>query len=379
MTTMVSLRRGHDVRYFTNHGGAGGCAGAMAYYTKAGEPPGQWAGRGAAKLGLTGQVDPQALDRLFMDNIGPDGEVLARRHQAHGDEVAEQREVRAWRGKHPHASAAELSEFRAGLRAKASQRNVPYFDLTISAVKSVSVLHASYRIAAMQARRAGRSARADALDSRADAIEGALMDAARDAITWLERQGSERDADGARIPLSAGVFTRTGYHSSTTGEWRDGDGLAASLFLHHLSRDGDPQLHVHVAFWNRTQRGDRADDKWRTLYGRPLFNGKLGLAPVPDRFVEARMRQLGYVMETREDGNGCEVAGVSREVMARFSSRGVSIGPGWPSWLPNMSGSTASRRPSGRCGCCTSRPGSEPGAPRPSRAAPSTVRCTTRN
>ena len=32
-------------------------------------------------------------------------------------------------------------------------------------------------------------------------------------------------------------------------------------------------------------------------------------------------------METREDGNGCEVAGVSREVMAQFSSRGVSIGP----------------------------------------------------
>ena len=327
MTTMVSLRRGHDVRYFTNHGGAGGCAGAMAYYTKAGEPAGQWAGRGAAKLGLAGQVDPQVLDRLFMDNIGPDGEVLARRHQAHGDEVAEQREVRAWRRKHPYASAAELGEFRAGLRAKASQRSVPYFDLTISAVKSVSVLHASYRIAAMQARRAGRTARADALDARADAIEGALMDAARDAIAWLEQQGSERDADGARIPLSAGVFTRTGYHSSTTGEWRDGDGLAASLFLHHLSRDGDPQLHVHVAFWNRTQRGDGADDKWRTLYGRPLFNGKLGLAPVPDRFVEARMRQLGYVMETREDGNGCEVAGVSREVMAQFSSRGVSIGP----------------------------------------------------
>src|SRR5215472_6322922 len=153
MTTMVSLRRGHDVRYFTNHGGAGGCAGAMAYYTKAGEPPGQWAGRGAVRLGLTGQVDPQVLDRLFMDNFGPDGEVLARRHQAHGDEVAEQREVRAWRRKHPYASAAELGESRAGLRAKASQRNVPYFDLTISAVKSISVLHASYRIAAVQGAR----------------------------------------------------------------------------------------------------------------------------------------------------------------------------------------------------------------------------------
>ena len=32
---------------------------------------------------------------------------------------------------------------------------MPYFDLTVSAVKSVSVLHASYRVAARQARQRG--------------------------------------------------------------------------------------------------------------------------------------------------------------------------------------------------------------------------------
>jgi hypothetical protein len=41
MTTTVSLRRGHDVGYFNAGNAAGGCAGAMAYYTKSGEPPGQ--------------------------------------------------------------------------------------------------------------------------------------------------------------------------------------------------------------------------------------------------------------------------------------------------------------------------------------------------
>ena len=65
-----------------------------------------------------------------------------------GDEVAGQREVRAWCKKHPYASAVELGEFRAGLQARQSPRCVPHFDLTISAVKSVSVLHASYRVAA---------------------------------------------------------------------------------------------------------------------------------------------------------------------------------------------------------------------------------------
>lgn len=50
--------QGHDVGYFTAGHGAGGCAGAMAYYTGSGEPPGQWHGNGAKLLGLSGKVDP---------------------------------------------------------------------------------------------------------------------------------------------------------------------------------------------------------------------------------------------------------------------------------------------------------------------------------
>ena len=42
---------------------------------------------------------------------------------------------------------------------------MPYFDLTISAVKSVSVLHASYRVSARQARERGDHDHAAALDA----------------------------------------------------------------------------------------------------------------------------------------------------------------------------------------------------------------------
>jgi TrwC relaxase len=205
------------VAYLTAGQHAGGCAGAMSYYTAAGEPPGQWAGRGAATLGLRGQVDPAVIGRLYQHNIGLGGELLVKRRQSKAVGEREQAAVTAYLAAHPYASAAELAEVRAVARGT-DPHQVPYFDLTVDVVKSVSVLHASYRIGAMQARRAGRIARADVLDARADAIEGALMDAARDAVAWLEQQGSERDGDGARIPLSAGVFTRTGYHSSTTGE-----------------------------------------------------------------------------------------------------------------------------------------------------------------
>ena len=309
MSTNVTLHAGHDVAYFTSGQGRGGCAGAMSYYTAAGEPPGQWAGKGAAALGLTGQVDPAVIERLYQENIGPGGELLVKRRQSKAADERETAAVTAYLAAHPYASAVELAEVRAAERGK-DPHQVPYFDLTVSAVKSVSVLHASYRVSARQARDRGDEDQAAALDARADELEDALMESAREAVGWLERHAT---------------YTRTGHHSARTGEWRDGGGLVASLFLHHLSRDGDPQLHVHVAIWNRVQRADGADDKWRTLDSRTLHNQRLGVAPVADRILETRLSALGYVMVPRADGNGAEVGGVSQDVMDLFSSRAVAV------------------------------------------------------
>jgi conjugative relaxase-like TrwC/TraI family protein len=309
VSTNVTLHAGHDVAYFTGGQERGGCAGAMSYYTAAGEPPGEWAGKGAAVLGLAGMVDPDVIERLYQENTGPDGELLVRRRPSKAADKQEEQAVAAYLAGHPYASATELAEIRAAARGK-DPHQVPYFDVTVSAVKSVSVLHASYRVAARQARGRGDQDRAATLDAHADAIEAALMDSAREAVAWLEQHAT---------------YTRTGHHSARTGEWRDGGGLAASLFLHHLSRDGDPQLHVHVAIWNRVQRADGADDKWRTLDSRTLHNQRLAVAPVADRTLETKLSALGYVMVPRADGNGAEVGGVSQDVMDLFSSRAVAV------------------------------------------------------
>ena len=310
MTTNVTLHAGHDVAYFTRGQEAGGCAGAMSYYTAAGEPPGQWAGTAARKsLGLTGQVDAGVLDRLFMKGIGPDGEILAAKRPRKDAAEREEAAVAAYRAAHPYASAVEIAEVRAAERGK-DPHTVPYFDLTVSAVKSVSVLHASYRTAARQARDRGDDGEAAALDAKAQEIEDALIESAREAVSWLEAHAT---------------YTRTGHHSATSGEWRDGDGLAAALFLHHISRDGDPQLHVHVAIWNRVQRADGADEKWRTLDSRTLHNQRLAVAATTDRLMETKLTGLGYMMVPRPDGNGAEVGGVGQDVMDLFSSRAVAI------------------------------------------------------
>jgi hypothetical protein len=309
VSTNVTLHNGHDVAYFTSGQNRGGCAGAMSYYTAAGEPPGEWAGKGAAALGLTGQVEPGLISRLYQHNIGPDGELLVTRRRSKAAGEREAAAVAAYRAAHPYASAVELAEVHTAARGN-DPHQVPYFDLTVSAVKSLSVLHASYRASARQARERGADEWGAALDARAEEIEDALMESARDAVSWLEEHAT---------------YTRTGHHSARTGEWRDGNGLVASLFLHHLSRDGDPQLHVHVAIWNRVQRADGADDTWRTLDSRALHNQRLGVAPVTDRGMETRLAGVGYVMVPRADGNGAEVGGVSQDVMDLFSSRAVAV------------------------------------------------------
>jgi hypothetical protein len=309
MSTNVTLHAGHDVAYFTSGQGSGGCAGGMSYYTAAGEPPGEWAGKGAAALGLAGQVDPDDIGRLYQHNIGPGGELLVKRGRSKAAGDREKAAVTAYLDAHPYASATELAEVRAAERGQGSPQ-VPYFDLTVSAVKSVSVLHASFRVSARQARDCGEDDQAAAFDARADDLEDALLESAREAVSWLDQHAA---------------YTRTGHHSARTGEWRDGGGLVASLFLHHLSRDGDPQLHVHVAVWNRIQRGDGVDDTWRTLDSRSLHGQRLGVAPVADRILETRLSALGYVMVPRADGNGAEVGGVSQDVMDLFSSRAAAV------------------------------------------------------
>jgi hypothetical protein len=183
----VTLHAGHDVAYFTRGQGRGGCAGALSYYTAAGEPPGQWAGKGAAALGLNGEVDPDMIGRLYQQNIGPGGELLVRRRQGKAAQDREAAAVVAYLARHPYASATELAEIRTAARGK-DPHQVPYFDLTVSAVKSVSVLHASYRVAARQARQRGNQHQAAALDARAGEIEEALMSSAREAVGWLEQR-----------------------------------------------------------------------------------------------------------------------------------------------------------------------------------------------
>ena len=67
---MLSMRVGHDTDYLTD----AVAKGREGYYTgavAAGEPPGLWHGRGAAALGLVGEVDPEIMKALYTHGLDP--------------------------------------------------------------------------------------------------------------------------------------------------------------------------------------------------------------------------------------------------------------------------------------------------------------------
>jgi hypothetical protein len=294
----TDIRTGHDIAYVTR-GHTAGCAGAMAYYTRAGEPPGTWEGRGCAALGVTGTVEAEVAERLYQQGVGPGGERIIRHAAPKSDEdqaAAEAAAIARYREKHPFASATEINAERTRIRATSPGISRPYYDVTSSASKSVSVLHASLRVAAGQARQAGDHVTAASLDGEAQAIEDALLDAVREGLELLEAMA---------------CYVRTGHHSKDTGEWRDGKGLVATSWLHTISRDGDPQLHVHLAVLNAVQRADGADGKWRAADGQHFYQLRHLYGVTVDRAFEQRLLDMGYAMTGRADGNGAEVGGVS--------------------------------------------------------------------
>lgn len=124
-------------------------------------------------------------------------------------------------GREPR-NARELAS--AVARYSRRQRTaVAGYDLTFSPVKSVSTLWAI------------------APPEISHTVAEAYDDAVHDALAFLERQV---------------LYTREGKNGARQVETR---GLIAAAFTHRGSRDGDPDLHTHVAVANKVQTDE---GKW---------------------------------------------------------------------------------------------------------------------
>ena len=259
--TLKKLAAGAGYEYLTRQVAAADSTelGSMPladYYEAKGEAPGRWVGSG-----LVG------VERLACGDVVTAGQM----QHLFGD------------GCHPVTGTALGRPFKQG--------SVAGFDLTFSAVKSVSTLWAV---------------------------------APPDVAAEIRRAHDAAVADALRFLESHGLFTREG-----TGGARQVDtrGLIAAAFVHRDSRSGDPDLHTHVAVANKVQT---VEGKWLSIYGTVLHQHVVAASETYNTALEFHLRErLGVAFVDVDAGRGRrpvrEIAGVSMSLRNLWSTRSRDI------------------------------------------------------
>jgi conjugative relaxase-like TrwC/TraI family protein len=312
-----TLHKGFSIEYaWAQVGSAADRRPAGAYYIGAaegGEPPGRWWAPGAQALGFRNgqEIERKPYDLVFGQRVHPlDGTRLGRRRLA-ADRAADAIYTRLLQAE-PHATAQRKRELRDAA-AREARQSPPYFDLTFSLSKSISVFQASLGDNARRAHEDG--------DIEAEAFWSGEI-AAHDEMIYA--------ANGAALEFfqAQAGYTRLGAHAGRvngreTGEWREAD-LAVASWYQHTSRDGDPQLHMHNQILHAALTSH--DGKWRAPDSYRYGEHVGAAAQVIVAELESRMTQRwGLEWVRRPDGHGHEIKGISQELMEEFSSRRATI------------------------------------------------------
>ncbi|MET0305199.1 MAG: MobF family relaxase [Solirubrobacterales bacterium] len=242
--------------------------GGEDYYNKPGEAPGEWIGELAGELGLSGHVDAEAYTAIL-------------------------------EGTDPNSGAQLLTrpDTRFRERADGTQKRVEPvlgYDVRFSAPKSVSILYAL----------GDEATRARVLT--------VVNEAVGQGLEHLEREACfvQRGKGGHRIER--------------------GEGFVGMAFRHHMSRAGDPALHVHVVVSNLTRAA--SDGKWLSLaspQGRsPLWpHGKSAGVVFQAALRAGLLREFGLDFEAVTNGYA-DLKGFERDVIDALSTRSKEIA-GW--------------------------------------------------
>jgi hypothetical protein len=315
MAVVVTVAKGYDIGYvWKNRGQAGGEKTTGGYYinaAQAGEPPGRWWGPGAAALGFAvGQVvERKSYDAVYQQVDPRTGAKLGRPRGTYAKFTDHLTRLRA---AEPHATTERLTELEREA-AQATRQPAAYTDVTVSFSKSISVLHASIRENARQARLTGDERAVAYWAGQDEKFQAVLHRANRAALEYAQRW--------------AGV-TRTGYHGTRVEGHEPGRfeeaGLIVTSWLQGTSRDGDPQDHIHnqIARITRTV----SDGKWRAHDTASLRAIIGALQAVAATAVECDLsREFGVTWVPRADGCGNEIRGVTRAQMDAYSTRTVEV------------------------------------------------------
>jgi conjugative relaxase-like TrwC/TraI family protein len=327
VAVVVSIARGHDASYpFKTIGAADGATitgerGAGYYLSaveKGGEPAGTWIGNGAAELGFRdGDVvrreDFEPLYGQFLDPRDPAGRTYLGSPPRVNTELAAIYQAKL--AAHPGATADERMRLLAEARAEyEGPVGVQYFDTTFSVDKTISLAHASALASAVEARQAGDFRTAEQWEARAAGIWAEIEKSVRLYVRYMNGQAAH---------------VRTGHHGRRingveTGRFEDARDIPVAIFPQHTSRNGDPQLHVHVLWLNNVQTV--RDSQWRAIDSRGLYREKgAGSALAAFALETGLTGRFGFEWAYRPASKGRVIADFPEKAIAEFSSRRAQI------------------------------------------------------
>jgi hypothetical protein len=301
---VIKINKAAGVEYYT---GAGSASERMvpSYYTGAsekGEPAGQWSGRLAADLGLTGEVDAATMDRLYNHYQAPDGSIVGRPPMRF--RTIEERIEQAL-AREPNALPERVDQIKAEV-ARSTRSSDPGKDLTYSIQKSVTVAHTAAWRAEVDATRSGDLDRAEHFRSIRKSIEGAILEANAAGLDQVSRVATSRIGSGSQGTVS----------------WVAAPDIAVASFFQHTSRADDPQLHIHNVVLNKARN---ADGSIRAIDFQDLGRQRFIYSAVAHRVLAERLADMGLKMELRPDRVAREIVAVDEDVMGLFSQRRQAV------------------------------------------------------
>ncbi|MFG1995215.1 MobF family relaxase [Actinoplanes sp. NPDC048988] len=289
LTQQVATGR-HDFRPATP-------SAAVAYHadpTAHGEAPGWWAGQSQALFGVHAQVTEKQLQNLIGEGRHPDtGEQLGRlwrKFEALDDDARQAAVEKAWKALPADATYEQIAQVWLRIWTSPERHPVAGFDVTVSPVKSVSLLWAFG-------------------DQR------------------VKREVMASHHDGVRAALehlrAHGAFTRLGTNGIVQV---DTDGLAAAVFDHRMSREKDPQLHSHIIVSSKVRVVRDGRETWLALDSKAFYQATIGARIAYERAVEHQLgRRLGVRFAARVGSPIREIIGFDPRAILHYSKRRTAV------------------------------------------------------
>lgn len=258
----------------------------------------------AAVSAAKAYIDENGITGTAAEKVMADAEASARRGRKPYEFRSIEQRIEDRLEKEPNADPERVTEIRREERDKGQRNPANYFDHTYSAQKSVSTY-----LTALEA--AGRH-------EDAAKVRGAMNEGIAAAMKTFEEEAS---------------LGRVGYHGKakgdrpSTGRYIDSTGFTAAIFTHEVSREGDPQLHAHVAVLNKIKVLDAdGNEQFVTLDSKSVSKAREAAAAVFERTMEQAIeRDLPVVFELRPDGKAREIRGFEQELLDALSERTFQV------------------------------------------------------